>query len=57
MTEDRQVAIYLSKVMSGQASKKIGRYFGIKEPAVSKVVKWIEEGGMRKSKEERRLSP
>jgi chromosomal replication initiation ATPase DnaA len=27
--KERQVAIYLSKVMSGQTSKEIGRYFGI----------------------------
>jgi chromosomal replication initiation ATPase DnaA len=40
--EERQVAIYLSKAMRGQTSKEIGRYFGIKGPAVSEVIKGIE---------------
>lgn len=40
--QERQVAIYLSKVMSGQRSKEIGGYFGIKGPAVSEVIKGIE---------------
>lgn len=40
---ERQVAIYLSKVMSGGNNKEIGRYFGIKGSAVSEVIKRIEE--------------
>ena len=39
---ERQVAIYLSKVMSGETSKEVGRYFGIKGPAVSELIKGIE---------------
>ena len=39
---ERQVAIYLSKVLSGEKSKEIGRYFGIKGPAMSEVIKGIE---------------
>jgi chromosomal replication initiation ATPase DnaA len=39
---ERQVAIYLSKVLSGQKSKEIGKVFGIKGPAVSEVIKGIE---------------
>ena len=37
-----QAAIYLSKVMSGRTGKEMGRYFGIKGPAVSEVIKGIE---------------
>lgn len=39
---ERQVAIYLSKVLSRQRGKEIGRYFGIKGPAVSGVINGIE---------------
>lgn len=41
--EKRKIAIYLSKVMSGDRNKEVGKYFGIKSPAVSKTVKEIEE--------------
>jgi len=41
--EKRKIAIYLSKVMSGDINKEVGKYFGIKSPAVSKTVKAIEE--------------
>jgi chromosomal replication initiation ATPase DnaA len=40
--EERQVAIYLSKVMSAQTSEEIGLYFGIKGRAVSEVIKGTE---------------
>jgi len=40
--EGRQVAIYLAKILSGEKGKEIGRYFGIKGPAVSDAIKRIE---------------
>ncbi len=40
--EGRQVAIYLAKMLSGGKGKEIGRYFGIKGPAVSDAIKRIE---------------
>ena len=40
--KQRQVAIYLSKVLSDQRGKEVGGYFGIKGPAVSGVIKGIE---------------
>jgi putative transposase len=39
---ERQIAIYLSKVLSGKKNKEVGKYFGIKGPAVSEVIKSIE---------------
>lgn len=39
---DRQIAIYLSKVMSGEKNIEIGNIFGIKGPAVSGVIKAVE---------------
>ena len=39
---DRQIAIYLSKVMSGEKNIEIGNIFGIKGPAVSGVIKVVE---------------
>ena len=41
--EGRQVAIYLAKILSGEKGKEIGRYFGIKGPAVSDAIKRIEK--------------
>lgn len=46
---ERQVAIYLSKILSGKKNKEIGSYFGIKGPAVSGVIKAIE-GRLTKEK-------
>jgi REP element-mobilizing transposase RayT len=40
--EGRQVAIYLVKILTGEKGKEIGRYFGIKGPAVSDAIKRIE---------------
>jgi hypothetical protein len=40
--EGRQVAIYLSKILTGEKGKEIGRHFGIKGPAVSEAIKKIE---------------
>jgi len=40
--QERQVAVYLSRVFSGRSGKEIGRYFGIKGPAVSGIIKGIE---------------
>jgi hypothetical protein len=40
--EGRQVAIYLAKILSGEKGKEIGRYFGIKGPAVSDAIKRLE---------------
>lgn len=40
--EGRQVAIYLAKILSGEKGKEVGRYFGIKGPAVSDAIKKIE---------------
>ena len=39
---ERQIAIYLSKTLSGEGNREIGRRFGIKGPAVSGVIKTIE---------------
>lgn len=41
--EERQIAVYLSKMFSGESNREIGNYFGIKGPAVSGAVKAIEE--------------
>ncbi|GBE05144.1 MAG TPA: hypothetical protein ENG95_04215 [Nitrospirae bacterium] len=38
----RQIAIYLSKILSGKTNKEVGEYFGIKGPAVSGVIKTVE---------------
>ena len=38
----RQIAIYLSKVLSGEKNIEVGGFFGIKGPAVSGVIKTIE---------------
>lgn len=40
---ERQIAIYLSKVLSGKKNIAIGKYFGIKDPAISGIMKAIEE--------------
>jgi len=40
---ERQIAIYLSKVLSGKKNSEVGKYFGIKGPAVSGVIKTIED--------------
>ena len=40
--EGRQVAIYLAKILAGEKGKDIGRYFGIKGPALSDAIKRIE---------------
>lgn len=39
---ERQIAIYLSKILSGKRNVEVGRYFKIKGPAVSGVIKVIE---------------
>ncbi len=39
---ERQVVIYLSKVLSGKKNTEVGRYFGIKGSAVSEVIKVVE---------------
>jgi len=41
--EGRQVGIYLAKILTGEKGKEVGRYFGIKGPAVSDVIKRLEE--------------
>lgn len=40
---ERQVAIYLSKVLSGKKNIEVGRYFGIKGSAVSETLKAVEQ--------------
>lgn len=40
---ERQVAIYLSKVLSGMKNIEVGNYFGIKGSAVSGIIKALEE--------------
>lgn len=40
--EGRQVAIYLSKILSGAKGKEIGETFGVKGSAVSDAIKGIE---------------
>ncbi|OGW36497.1 MAG: hypothetical protein A2Y97_14045 [Nitrospirae bacterium RBG_13_39_12] len=39
---ERGMAIYLSKLFSGEKNIKIGKYFGIKGPAVSNIIKAME---------------
>lgn len=46
---ERQIVIYLSKVLSSKKSIEVGNYFGIKGPAVSGVMKAIE-GKLEKEK-------
>jgi putative transposase len=41
-SEARQVAIYLTKILTGEKGKEIGRCFGIKGPAVSDAIKRLE---------------
>lgn len=40
---ERQIAIYLSKILSGKKNVEVGKFFGIKGPAVSGAIKAIEE--------------
>lgn len=40
---ERQAAIYLSKVLSGKKNIEVGRYFGIKGSAVSETLKTVEQ--------------
>lgn len=51
---ERQIAIYLSKVLSGKKNVEVGNFFGIKGPAVSGAIKAIEErlGKEKKLKKE-----
>ncbi|MFH1096680.1 MAG: transposase [Candidatus Desantisbacteria bacterium] len=49
--DERRVAIYLSKVLSGKKNIEIGKYFDIKGPAVSGIMSAIEE----RLKQEQRL--
>jgi putative transposase len=39
---ERNMAVYLSKLFSGKKNIEIGKYFGIKGPAVSNVIKIME---------------
>ena len=39
---ERQIAIYLSKILSGRKNVEVGSFFGIKGPAVSGAIKAIE---------------
>lgn len=39
---ERQIAIYLSKILSGKKNVEVGSFFGIKGPAVSGIIKAIE---------------
>lgn len=41
--KERQIAIYLSKALSGERNIAIGNCFGIKGPAISGIMKAIEE--------------
>jgi chromosomal replication initiation ATPase DnaA len=40
--EGRQVSVYLAKILTGEKGKEIGRYLGIKGPAVSDAIKRLE---------------
>lgn len=40
---ERQMAIYLSKILSGKKNIEVGNYFGIKGPAISGIMKAVEE--------------
>lgn len=48
---ERQIAIYLSKILSGKKNVEVGSFFGIKGPAVSGLIKAIE----RKLDKEKKL--
>ncbi len=39
---ERQIAIYLSKILTGKKNVEVGSLFGIKGPAVSGAIKAIE---------------
>jgi len=39
---ERQIVIYLSKILSGRKNVEVGKYFGIKGSAVSEVMKAVE---------------
>lgn len=39
---ERQIGIYLSKVLSGKKNVEVGKFFGIKGPAISGIVRTIE---------------
>jgi len=41
--KERQIAIYLSKALSGERNIAIGNCFGIKGPAISGIIKAMEE--------------
>lgn len=45
--KERDVAMYLSKVLSGKTHEGIGKYFGIKKSAVGECVKKIENSILR----------
>lgn len=49
---ERQIAIYLSKILSGKKNVQVGSFFGIKGPAVSGAIKAIE----RRLDKERKLN-
>lgn len=40
---ERQIAIYLSKVLSGRKNIEVGNYFDIKGPAISGILKTVEK--------------
>ena len=42
LNRERQIAIYMSKVLSGKKNGEVGSFFGIKGPAVSGIIKIIE---------------
>jgi len=50
---ERNTVVYLSKIFSGKKNIEIGKYFGIKGPAVSNVIKtmegWVETDKRMKS--------
>jgi chromosomal replication initiation ATPase DnaA len=46
---ERQLVLYLSKILSGQKNIEVGDYFGVKGPAVSGTIKAVEER-MKKEK-------
>jgi len=50
---ERQIAIYLSKILSGKKNVEVGNYFGIKGSAISEVIKSIE-GGLDKGEKLRK---
>lgn len=54
--QERQIAIYLSKILSGKKNVEVGSFFGIKGPAVRGAIKAIEERLDKEKKVEKEIA-